>query len=176
VRTGVNVNTANLASLHTSPNCVMPDNRKQSGYVLLRQLSSIQWLNIQIGRPRRQIVMRGTVLNQVGGGWFVMKRTQEEGVQIWFWDRNDWDVPFEIASGLAVLTPEVFRSQPDASFPSTCTCNFDEHFDAHTIVFDTTLNSSRVIGLVMSTKWTAVVQATVHVKIVSDSLKYILVY
>lgn len=81
----------------------------------------------------------GTVLNQIGGGWFVMKRTQDGGAQIWFWERNDWDVPFEIASGLDDLTPEVFRSQPDASFPSTGTCNFAEHFDAHTIVFDTTL-------------------------------------
>ena len=30
---GVNQNTANLASLHTTPNCSMPPIRQQTGYV-----------------------------------------------------------------------------------------------------------------------------------------------
>ena len=79
----------------------------------------------------------GGLLNEVGGGYFVMKRTQSEGVFVWFWARNDSSVPPDIARGALRVTPNESWGLPEARFP-TDYCDFATHFDAHQIVFDLT--------------------------------------
>lgn len=100
-----------------------------------------------------------------------MKRTQSDGVYIWFWGRSDPRVPHSVLSGGDNVTPDASWGEPDARFPSTSSCNFSKYFRAHQIVFDTTFcvsnvsytffysynflsngrnHSYRVIGLVMS--------------------------
>jgi hypothetical protein len=56
VITGVNLNTENLASLHTSPDCSMPSSRRQCGYGLV---GSLLWLLLipALGRRYPQIAM-----------------------------------------------------------------------------------------------------------------------
>lgn len=73
----------------------------------------------------------------MGGGHFAMKRTQSDGVYVWFFGRNDPSVPSGIRGGDHV-NPDQSWGKPDARFPSTEKCNFAKHFDAHEIIFDLT--------------------------------------
>lgn len=85
----------------------------------------------------------GNPFNAQGGGWFVMARTPEDGIRIWFWSRNDPNVPPEICDsdsqdGPSDLTPSPSWGRPEASFPLGDNCDYDSHFDAHSMVFDLT--------------------------------------
>ena len=89
----------------------------------------------------------GSLFNSIGGGWFVMARTRDEGVRVWFWRRNDPTVPPAIAQcGLdnfvfgasPVLSPDPSWGVPAAAFPVGDFCDYDSHFDAHIMVFDLT--------------------------------------
>lgn len=66
-----------------------------------------------------------------------MKRTAADGVDIWFWARNDGSVPADVKSGAQSLTPGDSWGTPDASFPTT-SCDWASHFSDHRIIFDLT--------------------------------------
>lgn len=80
----------------------------------------------------------GKGLNNIGGGWYVMKRTQTDGVAVWFWGRDDNSVPLAVRYGSSVVKPDRTWGTPDAVFPSSKSCSFSDHFDAHQIIFDLT--------------------------------------
>lgn len=86
----------------------------------------------------------GSALNAVGGGWYVMKRTNADGVYIWFWARNDASVPAAVKSGAQTLSPDDSWGTPDARFPAT-SCDWPSHFTHHTIVFDLTFCVSSLV-------------------------------
>lgn len=67
-----------------------------------------------------------------------MQRTQRDGVKVWFWGRNDDSVPSQVKYGGETINPEASWGVPDATFPSTSSCDFANHFGAHEIVFDLT--------------------------------------
>jgi len=78
-----------------------------------------------------------------GGGYYVMVRSRMLGIRVYFWPRdNSIDVPMEIrkcGSGGGSLLPDPSWGIPAADFPiSPGLCNYDEHFDAHQIIFSLT--------------------------------------
>jgi hypothetical protein len=62
-------------------------------------------------------------------------------VNVWFYARDDHDVPEVIRSGGSILDPAQIRRVPDAEFPWD-QCNYASHFDPHNIVFDLTFCAS----------------------------------
>ncbi|KAK7692453.1 hypothetical protein QCA50_004078 [Cerrena zonata] len=143
---GVNLNQANLASLHTSPSCSMPQYRDQNGFTISTdcdaQVNFNQGCGVKFAKPSSY----GDAFNAQGGGWFVMVRTRQDGVRIWFWSRNDPNVPSEIhdmpqpglLGGPPDISPNPSWGNPEASFPIADSCDYDSHFDAHSMVFDLT--------------------------------------
>jgi hypothetical protein len=71
-----------------------------------------------------------------------MVRSRVLGVQIYFWPRDSACVPAEIlecGSGGGSLHLDPSWGIPAANFPFHPNyCNYDEHFDAHMIIFDLT--------------------------------------
>jgi len=134
---GINTNTQNLVSLHTSPNCTMPPQRDQTGAVTSNDCNAYANYNQGCGSNIADPKSYGTGFNQAGGGWYAMKRTQGDGVYAYFWSRNDLSVPQEVATGSSNINPDNWGT-PVARYPSSDTCNFASHFDAHQIVFDLT--------------------------------------
>ena len=75
-----------------------------------------------------------------------MARTREEGVRVWFWQRDDPAVPQEVQNstpaffiaGPTTIFPNPSWGPPDAAFPVGDGCDYDSHFDPHMIVFDLT--------------------------------------
>jgi hypothetical protein len=86
----------------------------------------------------------GTPFNiNTKGGYYVMVRSRMLGIRVYFWPRdNSIDVPPEIrecGSEGGSLYPDPSWGIPAADFPmSPDLCNYDEHFDAHQIIFSLT--------------------------------------
>ncbi|KAF7376094.1 Glycoside hydrolase family 16 protein [Mycena sanguinolenta] len=155
---GVNNNTDNLSSLHTTPNCYMSTSqpRYQTGSVLFSMFSiffltfTSQSNCIDPMRHERIISTRDAAcrspspiltaipFNSHGGGWYAMKRGPACGVSIWFWSRYNPSVPLEVSQGRSTINPDpALWGIPDAVFPMD-NCDYSSHFDAHSIVFDLT--------------------------------------
>ncbi|KAF8482219.1 concanavalin A-like lectin/glucanase domain-containing protein [Gautieria morchelliformis] len=135
---GINMNTRNLATLHTTPNCSMDVFlRLMTGETVSTncdtQVNFNQGCSVNFTQP----FSYGSGFNNVGGGWYVMQRTAAGGVSIWFWPRYDITVPHAVRYGEDAIQPDLTWGLPDAYFPFTQSCNAD-HFDAHQIVFDDT--------------------------------------
>ena len=73
-----------------------------------------------------------------------MQRTCDQGINIWFWSRNDTTVPTSVSEGADTIVPDGSWGIPDATFPPD-TCNYESHFDAHQLVFDLTFCVSLVL-------------------------------
>jgi hypothetical protein len=161
---GVNLNIQNQATLHTTGNCTMPAWRSQTGTALLDDCG-VQNSNIGCGTRFPSTTSYGADFNNIGGGWYVMRKARDLGVSVWFWGRDDPFVPLEITDGCQDLVTEQWR-RPDADFPmDPDNCDYDQHFNAHQIIFDLTfcvstqlkrsnlifLTLTRAIGLVTTT-------------------------
>ena len=83
----------------------------------------------------------GMGFNYNDGGYYVMSRSRDYGIQIWFWPRNYRDIPPEILWASQPLDPtNPTWGEPAANFPmDQGFCNYDKFFDAHQMVFDLTL-------------------------------------
>jgi hypothetical protein len=83
----------------------------------------------------------GAGFNQAGGGFFVMYRASDS-VKIWFFSREDEDIPDVIRNGPQCdepVYPDATWGAPDANFPFYPQyCDYDTHFNAHEMVFDLT--------------------------------------
>ena len=137
----------------------MPQNRKQTGCVDILFLIHLLLRSFLITVPPRKPTSLdcdatsgsnqgcgnsftkpnsyGSALNDVGGGWFVLRRTNKDGAAVYFWPRNDPTVPDEIKSGAKTVNPGDSWGEPEALFP-TDTCDWGSHFDGHQLVFDLT--------------------------------------
>jgi hypothetical protein len=154
---GVNLNTNNLASLHTTPDCAMDPKRVQTGYAycllycihtdLFYGRSSVSEncdsrvdYNRGCGTSFSSPKSYGRGFNDCGGGYFVMQKSLQDGVKIWFWSRNDPKIPTEVsdlpAPGRSISTANF--GVPSASFPMGDQCDFASHFDPHRIVINLT--------------------------------------
>ncbi|KAF8585955.1 glycoside hydrolase family 16 protein [Ramaria rubella] len=134
---GVNIDNSNLASLHTTPNCTMPNVRFMTGESTSTDCDINFNFNQGCGVNLETPFTYGSGFNNFGGGWYVMQRTANDGVSIWFWNRYDVTAPDAVKSGKPILQPDFTWGLPAAYFPFTPTCNAD-HFDAHQIIFDDT--------------------------------------
>ncbi|KAJ7188334.1 glycoside hydrolase family 16 protein [Mycena filopes] len=134
---GVNTNTNNLASLHTTANCNMTQTRTQNGQTVSTQCDASFNYNQGCGVSFVQPNSYGPGFNAHGGGWYAMHRASC-GISVWFWSRDNSTVPIEVSQGLATVNPDPsLWGVPDAFFP-TSACDYMSHFDSHQIVFDLT--------------------------------------
>ncbi|KAH9963826.1 concanavalin A-like lectin/glucanase domain-containing protein [Russula dissimulans] len=142
---GVNQNTINQATLHTTPNCVMPADslrQSQTGTTLLTNcdatLSGNQGCGVSFSNSGPSY---GTAFNSNGGGYYAMSKSQATGIQVWFWQRGSPSIPPEIIQGPPQGQP--FPSSdwgpPVADFPMLAgSCDYESHFNAQQITFDLT--------------------------------------
>ncbi|KAH8107981.1 concanavalin A-like lectin/glucanase domain-containing protein [Cristinia sonorae] len=149
---GVNLATQNLASLHTTPQCTMPQTRLQSGNPTSLDCDANVNYNQGCGVSFAKPASYGTPFNAEGGGFFAIVRTKRDGVRIWFWSRNEATVPPEIRNppssqggfllggGNDEIYPTDSWGTPEAVFPlgKDASCDYDSHFDPHALVFDLT--------------------------------------
>jgi len=139
---GVNANVQNLISLHTSPNCSMPQQRSETGTVTSTNCDTNVNYNQGCG-VQGATGSYGAPFNAVGGGWYAMARTAQDGIRVWFWARNDLTVPPEVRyappPGVpSIVTPNPTWGSPVAAFPMGPYCDYATHFNAHQFVFDLT--------------------------------------
>ena len=78
-----------------------------------------------------------------GGGYYVLVKSRTFGIQVYFWPRQSINlIPSEVrecGSGGGYLYPDFSWGLPAANFPMDPDyCNYDEHFNAHEMVFDLT--------------------------------------
>jgi len=135
---GVNNVQTNFATLHTATGCTMPQTRSQNGSTVSTDCSAAHNGNQGCVTAITSSGSYGDSLNNMGGGWYVMKRTQADGVYVWFWGRNDPSVPDAVRLASNDINPDDSWGMPDARFPSTSSCEFSNYFKAHQLVFDTT--------------------------------------
>jgi len=151
---GVNNQQGNLASLHTTPSCTMPDDRSESGTPTSSDCDTSVNFNQGCGVSFQKSSSYGSNFNSQGGGFYVMARTRQDGIRIWYWSRNDPTTPPEIRNGQLSasdsgsdslqlfgdggISPNPGWGMPAASFPVGDNCDYDSHFDAHVMVFDLT--------------------------------------
>lgn len=178
---GVNLQRTNIATLHTSPYCTMPQSRFQSGCVRLsvhhrlsppsknplhvlfrRSVTSANCdananFNQGCGAESADGFSYGALFNSVGGGYYVMSRMPDDGIKVWFWRRDDPDVPPAVTQkGLfndvfgdrpVLIVPDPTWGPPSAYFPFGDFCEYSSHFDAHIMVFDLTFCVRRLFFL-----------------------------
>lgn len=132
---GVNLNTRNLASLHTTPDCTMPEDR----FMLGRTTSTNCDTNVNFNQGcgvNFTAATYGYPFNEHDGGWYVLHRS-DWGIRIYFWSRYDFTVPSEVSNPRGRIRPSFEWGFPEAVFPFTEDCSPD-HFNAHQIIFDLT--------------------------------------
>ncbi|KDQ55868.1 glycoside hydrolase family 16 protein, partial [Jaapia argillacea MUCL 33604] len=151
---GVNNQATNLASLHTTSNCQMPQNRIQSGSTTSTNCDVAFNYNQGCGVSFAGDETYGSGFNKAGGGWYVMMR-DGEGVKVWFWSRNDPRTPLEVregwddivGGGLLWGIPQAYfpmysldshQGPLDSLSPPSGGCEYEDHFDEHRMVFDLT--------------------------------------
>ncbi|THH33258.1 hypothetical protein EUX98_g900 [Antrodiella citrinella] len=140
---GVNLDTQNLASLHTTPECTMPQSRLESGNPTSLECNANVNYNQGCGVSFAKPASYGSPFNAEGGGFYVIARTKQEGVRIWFWSRNEATIPDEVRNPpdeSQAIEPQDSWGIPEAVFPldNNSTCDYDSHFNAHQLVFDLT--------------------------------------
>ncbi|KAH7919358.1 hypothetical protein BV22DRAFT_1133889 [Leucogyrophana mollusca] len=124
---GVNIGASDLVSLHTTPGCLVPQNRLQTGTTVSTNCSSGQGCGTSLRNGTY-----GDQFNKAGGGYFAMRRDKVEGISVWFLPRDT----FPLSD-----TPEPTFLQalpPDAYFPVGSDCDYDQHFKPQQIMIDLT--------------------------------------
>ena len=135
---GVNMARENLVSLHTTSSCMMPQQRYQAGQTISTNCDAKANFNQGCGTQSTKGTSYGSVFNTVGGGFYVMARSVDNGIRVWFWQRDDPQVPQSIREGWGSVSPDPSWGIPEASFPNADFCDYNSHFDDHMIVFDLT--------------------------------------
>ena len=126
---GVNTQVKNSVTLHSGPNCVMSNIGAVASTFLVG--SECHGEN-GCGQATADNQNYGDGFNAIGGGVYAMEWT-ESRIAVWFFPR--YRIPQDITSGTP--NPE-WWGEPVASFSSGLTCDMQERFKDHKIVFDTT--------------------------------------
>lgn len=134
---GVNLATVNLASLHTTPGCTMSQSRLQTGSAMSSDCDFSVNYNQGCGTAFSQTSSYGNGFNNIHGGYYVMQKTESQGIKVWFWSRDDPGVPTAVSLGLDTILPSQSWGLPNAAFPPD-SCDYTSHFNAHQMVFDLT--------------------------------------
>ncbi|QSZ36643.1 hypothetical protein DSL72_006524 [Monilinia vaccinii-corymbosi] len=131
---GVNQQSDNLMSLHTSANCTMPNKgNEQLGTVTSEQCDGT--LNNYAGcgsTAQAGSATYGKSFNSNGGGVYATEWTSAH-IKIWFFPQRA--IPFDIRRGHP--DPNSWPT-PQSIFQGSSSCNIDAHFSNQSVVFDTT--------------------------------------
>ncbi|KAH8762684.1 beta-1,3-1,4-glucanase, partial [Hyaloscypha sp. PMI_1271] len=122
---GVNSNTKNLMSLHTSPGCVVNSGSWESGSHTTTNCDTSVNYNSGCGVTSGDSRSYGSGFNKAGGGVYATQITPTS-VSIWFFPRNS--IPSNLQD------PATWGA-PQANFVG---CDVQAHFSNLQLVFDTT--------------------------------------
>ena len=136
---GVNANSQNLMTLHTSQGCTMDKSGSFTGSMTSTNCGSSGSDNTgcQIQDPSK--LSYGTAFNENGGGIYAVEWTSQ-AITIHFFPRNS-TIPSDIPTGQSAAnstsaTPDPSKwPKPSAVFSG---CQIDQHFKNMSIIFDTT--------------------------------------
>jgi hypothetical protein len=133
---GVNDQSPNAATLHTTSGCTMPgDTSQMTGS--WRQ-TDCNWQvngNAGCGVGFRDNRSYGPAFNSNGGGIYALERTPRF-IKVWFWPRGS-SIPSDVANGAGSVNTDNWGT-PAAYFPNT-SCNIPNYFAAHNIIINLTL-------------------------------------
>ncbi|KAH7920553.1 glycoside hydrolase family 16 protein [Leucogyrophana mollusca] len=132
---GVNNQTPNQSTLHTSANCTMPTGRAMTGTDEGDNCDVNETNNSGCGVALADTNSYGPNFNGKGGGWYAIERTGTY-ISIYFWERGSTSVPSEVKTPGSTINTSTWGT-PAAYFPST-DCNFATHFGPHNIVINLT--------------------------------------
>lgn len=126
---GVNTQTANLVTLHTSPGCVMTNEGAAQDTVFKEADCNT---GVGCGQQTADNQSYGNGFNAIGGGIFVTSWTSQD-ISVWFFPRTG--IPLDITAG----TPNPANwGTPAAKFNGGPSCNIDERFRDNNIIFNIT--------------------------------------
>ncbi|KAK7044432.1 putative laminarinase [Favolaschia claudopus] len=130
---GVNDQSPNQASLHTSSGCTMPGNQVQTGSsVGGNNCDAIATSDTGCGVKFNDATSYGPTFNNNGGGWFALERTNSF-VKAWYWPRNG-NVPSDVRSGSTSINTNNWGT-PAANWPST-SCSLAQKLGPHNIIIN----------------------------------------
>jgi LysM repeat protein len=128
---GVNDQSTDSITLHTSPGCVVSNANSQPGTFTVTSDCSTSNSNVGCSVGTGNSNNFGTGFNAVGGGTYAMQWAGS-GIYVWFWERGT--VPDEVTSN----PPNVAAwGQPLATFTGDG-CDFNTYFSEQNLIFDTT--------------------------------------
>ncbi|KAH7099852.1 glycoside hydrolase family 16 protein [Auriculariales sp. MPI-PUGE-AT-0066] len=135
---GANDLGPNLQSLHTTPGCEMnEEHRNQKGRIKMNDCNSFANGNTGCGVFGDSQRDFGAPFNKAGGGWWATVRT-ESAIKMYFWSRQDPDVPDEVRNGADVVDPTGWGT-PTSSFTSSGDlCSISDKFGKNRIIFNLT--------------------------------------
>lgn len=132
---GVNDQTPDTCTLHTSAGCTMPSSRPMTGTPDGTDCDAYDNGNSGCGVSIDDSKSYGPQFNSNGGGWYAIERSSSY-ISIFFWERTSDSVPSDVKSpGSSVDTSN--WGTPAAYFPDT-DCDFSTHFGPHNIVINLT--------------------------------------
>ncbi|KDQ51417.1 glycoside hydrolase family 16 protein [Jaapia argillacea MUCL 33604] len=134
---GVNDESPNASTLHTSPNCTMPSGIVQSGTPVYTNCDATVNGNSGCGVRAPTTNSYGPTFNANGGGWYAMERTNTY-IKVWFWPRNSATVPSDVSTSGSASVNTSNWGEPYAYFPNT-DCDLASHFAANNIIINLTL-------------------------------------
>ncbi|KAL0579253.1 hypothetical protein V5O48_002757 [Marasmius crinis-equi] len=135
---GTNNQDANEATLHTNTGTL------HYGSEPYYDWEDCDWLvnyNAGCGVKFRQAKSFGPAFNANGGGWYAVERN-DKFIKVWFWARDNGDVPKEVECGAPILKPRTWGT-PDAYFPSTNSCSLEQKFGPHNVIINLTFCGDR---------------------------------
>ncbi|KAH6879775.1 concanavalin A-like lectin/glucanase domain-containing protein [Thelonectria olida] len=128
---GINSQTSNIITLHTSPGCTMSNDDTANSTVLNES-------NCHVGcsQSTGSASNYGTNFNRNGGGTYAVEWTSSH-ISVWFFPRSA--IPSDIVSQKP--NPSSW-GQPIACFNGDTGCDIGKHFQNNRLVFDTTFCGS----------------------------------
>lgn len=133
---GVNDQTPNLSSLHTSPGCTMPPSRPETGTPTVNDCNALANNNAGCGVHSSLPNSYGPAFNSNGGGWYAIERTPKF-IKIWFWPRGATSIPSDVSNGASSVNTNNW-GLPTARFPSTPQCDINSKFGPANIIINLT--------------------------------------
>ncbi|THH11275.1 hypothetical protein EW145_g754 [Phellinidium pouzarii] len=118
---GVNNESPNQSTLHTSPDCTIPSGLAMTGKSAATNCDTSVNGNSGCGVQNNKANNYGPSFNSAGGGWYAMERTTSF-IRVFFWSRGDTSVPTEVANGASSIdTDNWVETGPVKTLSSTGT-------------------------------------------------------
>ncbi|KAG8735619.1 hypothetical protein FRC10_010352 [Ceratobasidium sp. 414] len=132
---GVNDQSPNAMTLHTTAGCTQPASRAMYGTATQLDCNWQVNGNSGCGVKSPDANSYGPTFNANGGGWYATERTTSY-IKIWFWPRNSAYTPAGVKSGASSLDTSGW-GQPSALFVND-SCDMNAHFGPENIIINLT--------------------------------------